>query len=366
MPASGLDPDRLMLVTNSDPDAGPGGREMLYRMNRAVLGDLYGDGLEVFRPDGARAASPGAVVRGHIDGLDGPALDRLVAAVRAGRHGAVFLDGSNLGAAAAALRAHVPGVKIVTFFHNVEARFFWGSLKVRRSPRALAVLVANWRAERAAVRRSDVLVTLSGRDGRELKRLYGRGADAVAPIVLADRLSPGQARERSGARGAYALFVGGAFYANVEGMRWWAREVAPRLDLPTVVVGRGMEALGPELAGAPHVELVGAVDELWPWYRDASLVVAPIFDGSGMKTKVAEALMFGKRVAGTAEAFSGYAPEVVASGWRAQDAAGFAAAVAAARDLPAFDPAMRALYEEHHSPAAARRRMAAILGRRVA
>ena len=40
--------------------------------------------------------------------------------------------------------------------------------------------------------------------------------------------------------------------------------------------------------------VVGEVESLAQWYHDAYFVVAPIFDGSGMKTKVAEALMYGK------------------------------------------------------------------------
>lgn len=352
----------MLLVTVSDPAAAPGGREMLYRLNYAVLADLFGDELRVFRPTGAQAASVGGMLKGHIDGLDAPTIADLLGVIRAEGVTRVFLDGSNLGAAARAIKRSTPDVRVFSFFHNVEARFFWGSLKVRRNPRAAAVLLANYLAERAAVRWSDVRIALSRRDGDGLRHLYGRGADAIAPMVLADQLPTDRPGAR--ARAPYALFVGGAFYANVEGMSWFAREVAPRIAIPTVVIGRGMEVLAAECAGNPATEVVGAVDDLAPWYRDAAFAIAPIFDGSGMKTKVAEALMFGKRVVGTPEAFSGYDDAVVASGWRCADAEGFVAAIeeARSRSLPAFDPAMRALYERHHSFAAARERMARILG----
>ena len=41
-------------------------------------------------------------------------------------------------------------------------------------------------------------------------------------------------------------------------------------------------------------------------YYAADVVVMPIFSGSGMKTKTAEALMYGKNILGTKEAFEGY------------------------------------------------------------
>lgn len=355
---------RLLLVTVSSPDAPPGGREMLYRLNRAVFEDLIGDRLSVFRPSGAQAGSLAGALRGYIDGVDAVSLDALVDTIVRDNITGVFLDGSNFGLAAKTIRKRCPGVRVASFFHNVEARFFLGSLKVRRSPRAAAVLLANYIAERAAVRHSDVTIALSERDSRGLQRLYGRAATAIAPMVLADQLATNHPETRDDRVEPYALFVGGAFYGNVQGIRWFAREVAPRITVPTVIIGRGLDVLADELAELPNVRVVGAVDDLNTWYRNAAFAIAPIFDGSGMKTKVAEALMFGKRVIGTPEAFSGYDAEVAASGWQCTDADSFAAAIeeAVARTLPVFDPAMRNLYERFHSFSAARTRLAGILG----
>ena len=134
--------------------------------------------------------------------------------------------------------------------------------------------------------------------------------------------------------------------------------------MPILVVGHGMDALASELAGHPNRRLIGPVNDVAPWYCGAHVALAPILDGSGMKTKVAEALMFGKRVIGTAEAFAGYAQDVVAAGWLCRDADSFVRALdeAARAPHPIFDPDLRAIYERHHSFTAARDRMASILG----
>ena len=333
---------------------------MLSRLTARLLRKLYGEGFVDHRLP-TRAGTVSGMICGHIDGVDAPSIAALLAEIKHERVGTVFLDGSNLGAAAAAIRKSLPTVRIVTFFHNVEAHFFFGALRERPSARAIGVLVANYIAERLAVRASDLLITLSERDSTALYRLYGRGADMVAPIVLEDMVvgTPSPALDTP-----YALFVGGGFYANIAGIDWFARTVAPRIDLPVVVVGRGMDVLAPRFAANDKVTLIGAIDDLAPWYAGATLVIAPIFDGSGMKTKVAEALMFGKKVVGAPEAFSGYADDIVAANWCCTDADSFVAAIAQAQtmNLPCRDPAMRQLYERDHSPAAAMVQLAAIVG----
>ena len=353
--------DRVLLLSPVDLSDASGGRAMLSRTNLLLLRNLIGDRLVHLRPP-QTALHPFDAWRGLIDGINPTLITDLVRRIDEAGVTQIFIDGSNYGAAAATLKKERPQVRIITFFHNVEARFFWGAARERRTPKSLAVLAANYLAERMAVRSSDVLVTLSDRDSAGLRRLYGRGADAVAPIVLEDRgLSSSTAPAHPN---PYLLFVGGGFYANIAGMRWFAREVAPRISLPVKVVGRNMDSLAKDIAHLENIELIGAVDDLSSWYAGAALVIAPIFDGSGMKTKVAEALMHGKHMAGTPEAFSGYAEDVMATNLVCVDADAFVAASQAAKNnaLPLWDPRMRALYERDHSPTVAKSRMATLLG----
>jgi len=353
------DPARILLVTLMDPDAPPGGRELLSRLNARALRTVFGDGLQVhqLKASGARLSN---ALRGQLYGLDRQEIERIVARVGAMSAGQLFVDGSNLGHIVAPIKRAYPDVRVVTFFHNVEARFFLGAARTKRTALSLGLLAANYAAEREAVRHSDAIACLSARDGDGLRRLYGRGADYISPLALDDALP---ASRRASAADPYLLFVGGAFYANLGGIRWFAREVAPQSPLPITIVGRGMEILRPEFGGSANIRIIGQVDDLARWYPDARCVVAPVFDGSGMKTKIAEALMFGKRVIGTAEAFSGYGRDVVSAGWQAETAPEFLAAIqnAVKVDLPDFDPAARAMYEASHSFSAAARRMVDIM-----
>ena len=297
---------------------------------------------------------------GCIDGVAPAAEHRLIERIARDRIGRVFLNGSNLGRLARAVKRAHPAVEILTVFHNVEARFFLGAFRNRPSARALGVLIANFIAERMAVRHSDRRIVLNRRDGAGLRRLYRRGETDVLPMALADQPRSDHSADTNG----YLLFVGGGFYANRDGIRWFAKYVAPRIARPTMVVGRGLDDL--RSAIEPNVTLIGAVDDLGPWYRGAAAVIAPIFDGSGMKTKVAEALLHGKRVFGTTEAFAGYEDIVDQAGPRCETADAFVAAIDALDTAtpPPYDPALRALYERLYSRDAARDTLAATLARR--
>jgi glycosyltransferase involved in cell wall biosynthesis len=300
-------------------------------------------------------------LRGYIDGITPDSEEAIVARIGAERIERVYLDGSNLGRLARAIKRAHPKTEIMTFFHNVEARFFAGALRQRPGPRPLAILIANWNAERLAARYSDRLIALNQRDSDGLTRLYGRAATDIVPMALEDGYSDGAGRA-TGGPDDYLLFVGGDFYANRAGILWFAEQVAPHVGLETVVVGKGMEALRPTLEGTPNMRVVGSVKTLHPYYAGARAVIAPIFDGSGMKTKVAEALMFGKHVIGTSEAFRGYEQIADRAGWVCNGKDGFVAVLNALGSPPRFDPALRAIYEENYSRAALTRRLSAIIG----
>lgn len=354
----------VLFVTNPLQASPSGGRALLSRQTHEALAQLAPSRLEVVElarhhPRGLRPVA--RALRGAIDGATPRGVRSVLDRLQASGAGTVVIDGSNLGNVAAAVKTERPGVRVIVLFHNVEARFFAGALRHRPTPRALAVLLANLAAERKSVRHGDELVCLSERDRHQLRRLYGRAGTRLCPLALRDAVpaSPPPAPRRE----PYALFVGGSFYANRAGIEWFARKVAPRSPLPTVVVGRGFEGLRDRLEASGNVEVVGETEDLAPWYAGASVVVAPIFDGSGMKTKVAEALQFGKRIVGTPDAFAGYEAVAGAAGPTCRTATEFLQALeqAAADPPPAFDPRLRALYEEHYSPAAYRARWARIL-----
>lgn len=360
---------RVMLLTNQLQDSPAGGRELLCKLNHDVLKDIYDDRLVLFELPRGRLRWWKTIFnafRGHIDGLNEAILNNALQTIEEENITKVFVDGSNLGAFVKAAKQRYPNVEISTFFHNVEARFFLGSLKQTKSLRALAVMIVNYLAERKAVRYSDKIICLSERDSRLLRKIYGRAATHVSPMALQDKLPIGLDFSVRDTREKFALFVGGVFYANRAGISWFVKHVVPRIHIKICIVGRGFEDLRYELEreSEEKVQVIGAVNSLTEWYLNAHFVIAPIFDGSGMKTKVAEALMFGKKVIGTPEAFSGYEDVADRAGWICATVDDFVAASVQANDsiVKPFDSELRAIYEEKYSYSAARSRIARILG----
>jgi glycosyltransferase involved in cell wall biosynthesis len=360
----------ILLVTHHDPchparTAG-GGRELLSALNYEALRATYGDRLHVLTLQRSPVRSARALCgafRGHIDGLSSHVIDGALQVISADRVSRIFVDGSNLGALVRGAKQRYPQVPITTFFHNAEVRFFLGALFSSMRPRAAAVLAVNYLAERNAIRYSDNVVCLSERDSQTLRRIYGRGATHIFPMALKDARSAADTLPAP-VPGPYLLFVGGPFYANLAGVEWFAANVAPSLPVRTVIVGKGFEQYRDRLQVSGKLDVIGRVDALEPWYRHAALVVAPIFDGSGMKTKVAEALMYGKRIVGTPEAFSGYEDVIQKPEWFCRTADDFVTTIRRLlqEEQPLFDPALRALYQQHFSFDAARHRLAQVVG----
>lgn len=98
------------------------------------------------------------------------------------------------------------------------------------------------------------------------------------------------------------LFVGNLSYApNVEGARWLAEQVVPRLGAVRVAIvgsrpGPDVVALA---AADSRITVVADVATVSPWYADAKVVVVPVLAGGGTHIKVIEAFAHRRPVVST-------------------------------------------------------------------
>lgn len=359
---------KLLLVTNSLLPCPDGGRELLCKLNYEVLRGMFGPYFFLLELNKKPVSGLNGFInafRGHIDGLDAKVISQVLAKIQADKIDSLFIDGSNLGVLAKLARKKFPDLEIITFFHNVETLFFWDSLKQARSPRAAVVLLVNYLAERKAVSYSSRLICLSERDSGKLRSLFGKPASDISAMAVKDTFTGAGFTDPEINHGSYALFVGGVFFANLSGILWYAEHVAPKIRIKTLVVGRGFERYKQEIERWGNIEVIGGVASVEPWYANSEFVVAPIFGGSGMKTKVAEALMFGKKIVGTPEAFSGYESVSKSCGFVCETAEQFIDVITTldASDFARFDTSLRDIYEENYSIGASHKRLLHIMGR---
>jgi glycosyltransferase involved in cell wall biosynthesis len=175
------------------------------------------------------------------------------------------------------------------------------------------------RSEEAEARRSR---TLEAEVLRQFDRVYvcseadraalgdrGTAQLCVLPNALPvpDPLPP-----RSGDGPFTILFVGTlGYYPNEDAVLYFCREVLPmirrtaRRDIRLTIVGTGATVGISQLAALPEVQLIGAVPEVAPWYRQADAVVVPIRAGGGTRIKVLEAFSYRRPVVSTSVGIEG-------------------------------------------------------------
>jgi glycosyltransferase involved in cell wall biosynthesis len=181
------------------------------------------------------------------------------------------------------------------------------------------------RFERRALERSDVAFAYSARDRERYRTLYPdldarlratrNGADVAGVMPAPQPAQPG------------VLLVGSLYYPpNVRGLFWFLDEVLPRLPaaLPVTVAGSHATADVRARLAASRVRFVDTPPDLAPLYAAHAISAVPLFQGSGTRTKILEALAHERLVVTTRIGAEGL-ELAEGEGWvLAEDAATFA------------------------------------------
>ena len=191
-------------------------------------------------------------------------------------------------------------IPIITFFHNVELDYF-KTFKDNYSIKGLYYFIKVILSEYISVKLSTKIIAMNERDSYGLYKYYKRKADFLLPTSFEDT----SYKLKTVKQDIDYLFVGSCFRANTEGLQWFIDNVMPHVRGSLYIIGNGMDKFN-FLNLSSRIQIKGFVDNVADYYNRAKIVISPIFSGSGMKTKTAEALMFGKIIIGTQEAFEGY------------------------------------------------------------
>lgn len=163
------------------------------------------------------------------------------------------------------------------------------------------------RRELAVYRQADVVLTVSEHEQEVLSELIPGIPVGVVPSVHEVQADAPGPDDRTG-----ALFVGAYnFPPNRDAAGYLCLEVMPRLrELgyaePVQLVGPYLDDQLASLARAAGVEPIGYVPELAPVYDARRVFLSPVRFGSGVKTKVGEALGAALPVVGTTMGTEGF------------------------------------------------------------
>ncbi|MGI8967561.1 MAG: glycosyltransferase, partial [Chloroflexota bacterium] len=186
------------------------------------------------------------------------------------------------------------GIPVVVETYNYEP----GISMMKSLGRSPAAHVSVVLAEALYLRRAARVWTLSSEDKRSYARTYPFCSIGVVPHVIP--LPTADAQTVSTA--SDILFVGSYGYRpNALAARFLLEQVMPILRSHRR--GRAhLTFVGPEppawmrVFRADDVEITGAVADLSPYYRRANVVACPVNEGGGVKTKVLEAMAYGRPV----------------------------------------------------------------------
>jgi glycosyltransferase involved in cell wall biosynthesis len=194
---------------------------------------------------------------------------------------------------------------VVVDEHNIEYQLLERVARIETSP----VRRVFGRVEASKVRREEReawlcaagCVATSAVDEAVIRSSHPSVRTAVVPnAVDTEHLQPDSSPVDPDA----LLFVGSLNYRpNADGVAWFVDEVLPRVRRARpaavlTIVGPSTPALLRRLA-APGVTVTGAVDDVLPYLRRASVVVAPLRVGGGTRLKVLEGLSMAKPVVST-------------------------------------------------------------------
>ena len=185
--------------------------------------------------------------------------------------------------------------------HNVEHRIAEGSARTATGiRRAFAAVEAHkLRLEEQRLwRRMPLCLAVSEVDAGEMLQ-GGAGRVEICPNGT-DEVNPLPPPLRSPGEPLRLLFVGSADYQPYErGIAWFVEHALPRLQeiVPTTFDVVGVPPRRP--VAAPGVAYAGRVPIVAPWYGRCHAVVVPMFEGSGTRLKIVEAMAYGRPVVST-------------------------------------------------------------------
>lgn len=224
----------------------------------------------------------------------------------------VFIEDSVFGGLVKAIKEKFSDVKVISFYHDMGADLFVQWSKRENWMGKIECKLSIYQ-EKLNQKYCDVNIVFNQRDAQLYQKYYGEMPDAIIPISTPtpeiDWEKAAWSNEKSDIM--QVLFVGSKYYPNIVGIKWFYKNVLPKLNNNIIIniVGRGTEILKNELTDC-RIRIYGSVDSLAPYYMGADVIIAPLFDGGGMKTKTVEALSYGKSIVATDEGLEGFWQEM--------------------------------------------------------
>ncbi len=223
----------------------------------------------------------------------------------------VFSEESDLGNLFKAIKKENKSIILISFFHDISADLFKQRRKHAKWWQAHYKMECTQviRQERVLQKYIDECWVFNEADSIRYNHYYGSTPDCIIPMatelpVITRDVKNNTVESQDEKK---ILFVCSDYYVNIEGFMWFYKRVLPYLNrrYTISIVGTGSNLLSDKVV-CNRIRIIGPVDDLGEYYKDADIVITPILSGGGMKVKTLEALSYSKLVVGTTESLNGY------------------------------------------------------------
>ncbi len=312
----------------------------------------------------SRKVDPFSIMMGYSTFINRHVIRKVNEIIDRGMYDFVFFAEPVYGKYIKEIKKRRPDLLIITLYHGINAyQRIKSSYKLNVKKNLDDWL--NGHNQKIANKISDVRILLNERDNENLYKFYGVKATDIIPIFIKDCYIDGNLKDHVMDQNNFnLLFVGVYMIHNVNGIEWFIENVIPKLDsnIHLYVVGSGIERILNEIHCLANVHVLGRVDDLSAYYKDADLVIEPIFGGDGMKVKTTEALMYGKHILASQEALCGYDKN---AGLLCQTAADYVNAIEEYSEtgIDKFSIVKRQLYVDNYSMTATKAKLIKIFER---
>lgn len=276
------------------------GGKIVTKRNIDFLKEICENVDEILRPRGTMFTFFKNIIFKEGYGYTKEMKRRFKSLINSKQYDFVWLDGSCDSTIAKECKKR--NIPVICFYHNVETNFYKSKAKNSKSifDRVFAKYIHSIEYQTSIYSKFHVL--LNERDAKQIEDLYGIKGDLILPtsFPIIDYTNLNQTFSSE----SYLLFVGSNFWANIEGMSYFLKEIAPYINRKVKIIGSICDNLKDQIL-PENISLEGRVENLDSYYADALAVISPILSGSGTKTKTIEALRYGKTIIGSPEALMG-------------------------------------------------------------
>ncbi len=221
--------------------------------------------------------------------------------------------------------------KIVVRAHNVEQDFYRIEFKNEKTLLRFLKYKLSGKSEQFMLRHADRVLAITDNDRKRFMDVYNLPENKVVVFPVGVNHVKNSRNLHSVINGRIKCLITGSlwFGPNCNGVKWFINNVWPMVkdicDL-TLAGSRPLSEIK-ELCIKEGITLIESPDSMQPFFEISDMVLVPIFEGGGMKVKIAEAMSYGLPIVTTSHGAIGYEFENGVNGYIADHAEKFSVAI---------------------------------------